>query len=106
MHARKRVIRLVNSERGTFVIGADNVLALPAEERKDTRARCAAALGLRVSDKPLLYMYDIPASVVAQLAMPTGFPIAHAPTPMVAFGLALSLPGVRRVPSCLPAVYL
>jgi len=39
MHARKRVIRLVNSERGTFVIGADNVLALPAEERKDTRVR-------------------------------------------------------------------
>jgi len=37
MHARKRVIRLVNSERGTFVIGADNVPALPAEERKDTR---------------------------------------------------------------------
>jgi hypothetical protein len=42
MHARKRVIRLVNSERGTFVIGADNVPALPAEERKDTRARCRA----------------------------------------------------------------
>ncbi|HOF11032.1 MAG TPA: hypothetical protein PLV33_13655, partial [Opitutaceae bacterium] len=43
MHARKRVIRLVNSESGTFVIGADNVPAPPAKERKDTR-ECRRAL--------------------------------------------------------------